>query len=69
MNSTITSTIDEKRFAIIGSHEGTFNEETEKLNEYDCLSQRSEIQKGTKALNEFIEEKISDHLEKQMPNA
>jgi len=48
---------------------GSFEEETKTLREHASIASRVEIRKGTAALNQLIESKISNHLELQVPIA
>lgn len=68
LNATINAS-SEPRFAIIGNHKGTFEEEIELLRNYASIKSRHEIQQGTFNLNKYIEHKISDHLDSQLPIA
>lgn len=55
------------RFAVLGRHEGGFAEEDRALAQCSSVASRPEIQRGTSALNRYIEEKIALHLDAQVP--
>lgn len=68
VEATVRAT-GEPRFAVLGNHTGTFEDEERKLRSHACIASRPEIIKGSASLNVLIEKEISAHLETQIPKA